>query len=252
MMTLAKVYSQNTPIEGYWMSEKLDGVRAAWDGTRLYFRGGLPVQTPPEFTSGWPPFALDGELWTKRGDFENIVRIVRDAEPSADWAKIGYYIFDVPLPELTFAERLAKARAWFKAHPNNKIHIIEQRECESRTALKAFLARVEAAGGEGVMLRDPTSQFEPGRSSTLLKVKSHDDAEATVIGYKPGKGKLAGMVGSLWVEMGGVRFYIGSGLNHQNRLRPPPLGSRVTFEYDGLSEIGKPRFPRFLQVREFP
>ena len=28
---------------GYLVSEKLDGVRAWWDGTRLRFRSGLPV-----------------------------------------------------------------------------------------------------------------------------------------------------------------------------------------------------------------
>ena len=53
------------------MSEKLDGIRAYWDGVRLVSRGGKVIYAPP--------FALDGELWTKRSDFENISSIVRQS-----------------------------------------------------------------------------------------------------------------------------------------------------------------------------
>ena len=47
------------------------------------------------------------------------------------------------------------------------------------------------------MLRQPDSMYENRRSTTLLKVKTFHDDEATVIGYKPGTGRCTGMVGAL-------------------------------------------------------
>ena len=48
----------------------------------------------------------------------------------------------------------------------------------------------------------------------ILKLKPYTDAEATVLGYKEGKGKFSKMVGSLKVQgdLDGIVFYIGSGL----------------------------------------
>ncbi|MGF1545950.1 MAG: DNA ligase [Thiotrichales bacterium] len=249
-ITLARVYTDGVAIEGFWMSEKLDGIRAIWDGQVLRTRGGQRIAAPQGFTDGWPDFPLDGELWTRRGDYQNIARIVLDHSPSDDWRQVSFHVFDAPLPGLTFAERLARIERWFNERPSRHARIIEQRECPSRAALAEFLAAIEAGGGEGVMLRDPAAIFEPGRSATLLKVKSHDDAEATVIGYRPGKGKYTGQVGSLEVEMDGVRFFLGSGLRDVDRSDPPPIGSRVTFRYNGLTDSGKPRFPRFLRRRQ--
>jgi hypothetical protein len=34
-LTLANVYQKGMPLDGYWVSEKLDGVRAYWTGERL-------------------------------------------------------------------------------------------------------------------------------------------------------------------------------------------------------------------------
>ena len=53
------------------MSEKLDGMRAVWDGTALYSRAGNPISMPASFAACLPPaFALDGELFLGRGRFQ--------------------------------------------------------------------------------------------------------------------------------------------------------------------------------------
>ena len=83
-----------------------------------------------------------------------------------------------------------------------------------------------------------------------LKLKPYTDAEATVLGYKEGKGKFSKMVGSLKVQGDdGIVFYIGSGLSDAQRKNPPPVGSRVTFRYQGFTKKGIPRFPVFLHIR---
>jgi DNA ligase-1 len=113
------------------------------------------------------------------------------------------------------------------------------------------LAEVEAKGGEGLAVRSPRAPYRSGRSNVALKVKRFDDMEGKVVGYRPGKGRLAGKTGALEVEItGGIRFYIGSGLKNRERERPPPLGSIVTFKHHGFTRQGIPRFASYLRVRE--
>lgn len=71
------------------MSEKLDGVRAYWDGKRLISRSGKAFVVPSWFIKDFPPFAIDGELWTKRRDFENIVSIVNQQTAHEGWRRLG-------------------------------------------------------------------------------------------------------------------------------------------------------------------
>eukprot|EP00122_Pirum_gemmata_P019906 Pgem_evm1s18622 len=39
---------------GYWISEKLDGVRAYWDGQKFYSRAGNEFYAPEFFKKGLP------------------------------------------------------------------------------------------------------------------------------------------------------------------------------------------------------
>ena len=58
------------------------------------------------------------------------------------------------------------------------------------------------------------------------------------------------MTGALEVESAdGRRFRLGSGLSEADRAEPPPIGSWVTYRYNGLTSTGLPRFARFLRVR---
>ncbi|WP_043113169.1 DNA ligase [Solimonas flava] len=254
-LLLAKVYHDGDPIElpAYWVSEKLDGVRAYWDGARLWTRGGQPIVAPPGYTAGWPHEPLDGELWAGRGRFEAVSAAVRRYEPDArDWQPIRLMAFDLPAHPGDFDARLQALRRLLAAPPPT-LRAVEQFRVASHAALRARLDAIVAAGGEGLMLHRGDSRYAAGRSGDLLKYKPYDDAEATVVGYVPGKGKYAGLVGALEVEGDdGRRFRLGSGLRDAERRQPPPLGSRVTYAYNGLTEQGLPRFARFLRVRDAP
>lgn len=118
------------------------------------------------------------------------------------------------------------------------------------------LAQVVARKGEGVMLRQPHSVWTPNRSPDLVKVKPLDDDEGTVVGFVPGNGRWEGMVGSLSVEWKGKRFDCG-GLTERERVLDSngqskhfPPGTLVTFSYNGLTNDGIPRFPRYFRKRE--
>jgi DNA ligase-1 len=248
---LAHRWDQKIDIKGWWMSEKLDGVRGYWTGKEMISRSGNLFSVPKWFTRNFPSTPLDGELWIGRRQFSVLVGIIRRKIPAAEWEKVRYLIFDAPQAEGGFEKRLDFARRWFRQHPNPYAEVLKQQICENEMHLRRKLAEIESLGGEGLMLRKPNSQYTVGRSYDLLKVKTFEDAEATVIKHLPGSGKHSGRLGALQVELpSGIQFAIGTGFTDQERENPPPVGSIITFKYYGFHESGVPRFASFLRVRE--
>lgn len=250
---LATPWPEDADPAGWWMSEKFDGVRGYWDGRRMLTRQGEPIAIPEALREALPDFSLDGELWAGRGRFQETVATVRDTTPEPGWSDIRYRVFDAPATPGPFEARMAVVDDWLRSNPSASVAAVAQTRCRDAAHLAAFLAQVERMGGEGVMLRAAGSPYVTGRSEHLRKHKSFDDAEAVVRGYKPGKGKYTGLVGSLVVELpDGTRFAVGSGLSDRQRRTPPPVGSTITFKHHGWTDAGKPRFPVFWRVREAP
>ena len=250
-LMLAKVYRRGIDLRDYWVSEKLDGVRGRWDGRQLLTRGGHAIAAPAWFTAGWPAVALDGELWIGRGRFEDTVSTVRQQLPDESaWHRVRFMLFDLPEHPGVFSERLVALQALVNAVNLPWLHTVEQVRGSTHAALMQRLDQVVRAGGEGLMLHRAQALYRAQRSDDLLKVKTHEDAEARVIGHDPGKGRLAGMVGALLVETGdGLRFRLGSGLSDALRRNPPPVGSWVTYRYRGTHDSGLPRFATLVRVR---
>ncbi len=233
------------------MSEKLDGVRGYWTGDKLISRQGNPFHAPEWFTRDFPSTPLDGELWTGREQFQELVSIVRRKSADTDWEKVRYVIFDAPQIEGDFEKRLDFARRWFLEHPNLFAKILEHQICESEEHLRKKLTEIESLGGEGVMLRKPGSPYTVGRSHDLLKVKTYEDAEATVIRHLTGAGKNSSRLGSILVKLpNGIQFAIGTGFSDKERENPPPIGSVVTFKYYGFYKSGIPKFASFLRIHK--
>lgn len=249
-LMLATIWHPDDDPTGWWLSEKYDGVRGYWDGTRMLSRGGDAIVLPGHLRSSLPPFPVDGELWAGRGHFAATLSTVRDSEPGPGWDAIRYLIFDAPGQAGPFEARLQVVEQWLAQRPYAPIGIAAQTRCAGRAHLEQVLDAIEAQDGEGVMLRAAASPYQPGRSEYLRKYKRFDDAEAKVVGYNPGKGKYRGLVGSLQVELpNGTHFSVGSGLSDAERREPPPIGSIITFKHHGWTRHGKPRFPVFWRIR---
>jgi DNA ligase-1 len=251
---LAGRWREGLDPAAYWVSEKLDGVRACWDGQRLRFRSGRPIPAPGWFIAALPDVPLDGELWLGRGRFEAVSGLVRrEAVDETGWRSVRYMVFDTPGAAGTFDERLTRLRGIVERAGLPWLQVVPQFRVVDAAALAATLDAVLAAGGEGLMLHRADARWENGRSEALLKLTPFLDAEARVVGYLPGRGKYAGMVGALEVETpDGRRFRIGSGLSDADRRAPPPLGSEVTYRYRELTGGGLPRFPVFVRIRNVP
>ena len=251
LLSLANVYREGIDVTHYWVSEKLDGVRARWDGAALYSRQGYRFNAPPWFVERFPPVPLDGELWIDRGTFESLSGIVRRHVPADDaWRPIRFMVFDLPADPQDFNGRLRRLREMFARIESPSIALIEQFRVADHIELMAMLHRVVSEGGEGLMLHDGGARYRSGRTNDLLKLKQYQDADAVVVGHLPGKGKYAGMLGSLLVEMpDGRRFRLGSGFTDDERRHPPPIGATVTYKHYGATRNGIPRFASFLRVR---
>lgn len=253
-LMLAEVYEPGIDLTAYLVSEKLDGVRAYWDGRRLITRGGLVVNAPAWFTAGFPAVALDGELWMGRRRFAEVSGTVRRLQPEpSDWQQVRYALFDLPGMDAGFEQRLDELKRLVAASPSPHLSLIEQIHVEDHAALMAMLARIVAGGGEGLMLHHGQSAYRSGRSDHLLKVKPYLEDEAQVIAHLPGRGKYERMLGSLLVETAdGKRFRIGSGFSDAERADPPAIGSIVTFKFHGRTKNGLPRFASYLRIADQP
>lgn len=250
-LLLANVYRPGMPLADYWVSEKYDGVRGYWDGHTLRTRGGETVAAPAWFTAGWPTTPMDGELWAGRGRFAHAQSTTRQQQPDdAAWRQMRFMVFDLPAHGGVFDERLAALKRLVASIEQDWVQAVPQQRVATDAALRALLQRTVRAGGEGLMLHKGGSLYRSGRSDDLIKLKTHDDAEALVVGHLPGKGKHAGRLGAMLVEMPtGQRFKLGAGLTDADRDQPPPLGSWVTYRYRGTHDGGLPRFASFVRVR---
>lgn len=235
---------------GWWISEKLDGVRAFWDSSKKIFlsRLGNEYPAPSWFTAGFPDDVdLDGELFGGRGAFQFTVGIVK-TQGSKEWEKLVYKVFDTPsLKSKKFEERMEHAKGVVEKVSSEYIEWVEHTKCKSLAHLDEVFNEIKKLGGEGLMLREPASKYVQGRSSSLLKIKSFHDGEAEVLAYEDGKGKYVGMVGALRCRMAsGKMFKVASGLSDEQRDKPPAIGSIIVYKCQELTNDGIPRFPVFV------
>ena len=250
-LQLAQTYEKGMALQGYWVSEKLDGVRAYWNGEQLISKGGHVIKAPAWFVRGYPDTPMDGELWMGHGRFAEVSAAVRRLQPDAkEWGQIRYKVFDLPASDAPFSQRIQQMKALASASNAYTFSVIEQQPASSHAALLQRLDKVMAAGGEGLMLHHGDSLYQAGRSDAILKVKTYQDAEAVVIGHTEGKGKYRGMLGALVVQRDdGRQFRLGTGFTDKQRQTPPPLGATVTYKYFGKTATGLPRFASFLRIR---
>lgn len=247
----ARLWHERVNPGDYWVSEKLDGVRAFWDGQTLRFRSGLPIAAPGWFTAALPKTALDGELWLGRGRFDALSGTVRRQTPvDADWQQVQYMLFDLPQATESFSERVQRIQTVVAQARQPWLQAVPQQRVADTAALQRLLKHTVAQGGEGLVLHRANALWAPGRGDALLKLKPQPDDDARVVGHLPGKGRHAGRLGALLLEMpDGQRFALGTGFTDAQRKAPPAVGSVVTYRYREHTPKGLPRFASFLRVR---
>jgi len=244
---LAKRWNPEISPTGWLVSEKLDGIRAIHKDGKLVSRNGNPVYAPDWFMNGLPDATLDGELWMGRGMFQDCLKVVRRNVPDERWNQVQFMVFDMPDLNTGFENRYEALKE--SVSDSTSCTLVEHSMCHGFDDLYRQLTIVKHGHGEGLMLRKSGSLYEGKRSSTLLKVKTHCDDEAQIVGYTDGKGKYSGQVGALICKLeNGKTFNVGSGMSDSERITPPEIGKLITVRYHELTRIGVPREPRFVCI----
>lgn len=266
---LAQTMKGALPRGAWLVSEKLDGVRAFWDGKGgLWTRNKTRIAAPDWFVARLPRgLPLDGELFGGRGQFHRVNSAWRTGDPEA-YASIQFRAFDAPSSKTPFEKTYAVLKKKLKTcgagdDLGNRAPCLVRQEPVSSSSpdanVSSRMARMLASGGEGLILRRAGSVYRGTRSANMLKVKGIRDAEAVVTGYQLGTGRLAGSLGALlcrWKKKAAgskaTTFKVGSGLSDRERRQYKalfPLGTEITVEFMELEGSGKPRHPRFKGVR---
>lgn len=135
---LAHTYKKQN-ITGWYVSEKLDGMRAYWDGgitrgmpkssvpwantdkderyviapdaTGLWSRYGNVIHAPDWWLDTLPKCPLDGELYIP-GYRQDLMKIVKQLDPDSRWEKVEYHVFDCPPFSVLFPDH----KEWIGQH----------------------------------------------------------------------------------------------------------------------------------------
>ena len=275
------------PPEGWYKSEKLDGYRAQTDNTddTIKSRNGKVYNCPEWFMNAMridgKVVNMDGELFAGRDKFQQMGVVRKKVPIDEEWYNIKFYVFDLPDLMESFKMRYQKLveivetlqTNWSNYQLQNSelmniscpVVLCEHTLVESMDDMKCFYKSVLDSGGEGIMLNDPNAMYEGKRINGLLKYKPSFDMEARIIGYKKGAGKNKGKLGALvcqplkncdtyhMVDEIEAHEFSTSGMDNSVResyLTTHPIGTIITIQCSGFTNSGKPRFARYLRIRD--
>jgi DNA ligase-1 len=261
--------------ENVFMQPKLDGVRCIIqtdDQGKViaYSRTGKPwlninhiLKDLKTFFDQQPDVILDGELYNHdlRDDFEQIISLVRTQKPSPyvrskSKKLVQFHCYDYANSQDNYKTRMNNlAVASFYSYcvkyvPTSVVYHYNHAQLKH----KAFLER----GYEGSILR-LDKPYEQKRSYSLQKFKDFHDAEATIIGYVPGKGKRTGTLGKfIMKDDEGIEFGCppGKGFSYKDLTKilnniDDYIGQRATFTYFERTKANSYRHPMFKALRNY-
>jgi len=119
------------------MSEKMDGVRAYWNGNELLSRTGLKFHSPLWFTKAIPSdVTLDGELWLGPvTSFVDITKVLKAKD--GNWSAVGYFIFDLPSSPGTYEQRMLRME---ELELPSHAHIVKNIQCKGAQHSQEYLS----------------------------------------------------------------------------------------------------------------
>jgi DNA ligase-1 len=211
-------------VEGWLASEKIDGIRALWNGSQFISRNGVVFAVPDWFKVGMPNCPLDGEL------FAGSLGMTISATQAGRWLDVRFFAFDAPSGD-KFKDRVARLAVMpLPSHCEAVRHWLTDTVGAIRKA-----DEIADNGGEGLVVRNPSAPYVAGRSSAALKIKPTRSAEMIVHGFH-GRGIIG--------DWNGVTVKL-------NTCERVELGDRVTFAFSGVTDSGIPRCPSFVAVRDY-
>ena len=207
---------------------------------------------------------LDGELYIPDvpfSSFSSLSVTKRTEDVDKKWEKVQYLIFDMPLKDYSFEQRLGMMKA-FKLRRDN-LKVIEFKRIKNIDKdfkeVNDFFDSIIEKGGEGVMLIKGCSHYISKRSRESLKYKKEYQGEAEVIQLCEGQGKYYQKLGKLKCKLpNGKIFYCGTGfsdaernmyqfdktlcINIDKEIKVPKVGDKILYTcMEIIEKTGVPR-----------
>lgn len=246
---------------------KYDGIRCIIHSGGMFTRNGKQIISAPHIFDSlkdifekYPFLVLDGELYADKdeADFNKIISCVRKTKPeeedlieSAKYVK--YWVYDLPSSENVFEQRYIELTELFEELPSTCVRS-EIELVYSEHDILPLHDKYVSEGFEGQILRDLKGTYQNKRSKFLLKYKSFDDAEFTILGVIEGIGKLHNKVGKLVFDgfdcaVNGTHEFLSELWNRREEL----IGLTATVKYFGLTTTDNPvpRFPKVIAIRDY-
>lgn len=271
---LAKTYPEFVREQNYYIQEKLNGNRciAYYEDDKWKFtsRSQTPKDYPFDMTGLDITRIYDGEVMTrnKMGNRDFAATSGLANSKYGDKSKLVYFIYDILDDTMTYTYRLQELQNLMGSTSDN-VQILKTLDLlwinpnpEYNWQLDAWLDKIVAQGGEGVMLRDPDAPYHHSRHSGdrkpyLLKYKKTKTCDLRVVGFNEGKGKYEGMIGSFICESddGSVRVNV-AGMTDMVRATDPNffIGKIIEVTYFDSSKsknktTSSLQFPRMKGIR---
>lgn len=245
---------------------KLDGARCLAiieNGTvRLFSRTQKEWSTMPHIVEelghlfAGETITLDGELYNHdyKDDFNKIMSIIKRDDIHPDHKLVQYHVYDVAGPG-TYAVR---TKILDLTLPDAKYcKEVQTVSVRSREELEEYQATCVENGFEGCMYRNPSGLYENKRSSSLLKVKTFQDAEFEIVDMEEGKGKLMGHVGAFFLKLSEDKRFKASPIGSLELMaeywqnRKECIGKKATIKFQNYTPEGVPRFPKLKCIRDY-
>lgn len=208
---------------------------------------------------------IDGELFSKNLEFEEITSIVRNEKTDTGRDSLEYHVYDFPVSnhidaDAGFKDRSDQLKQALLLMDTYYIKLVHTRKVVDEEGVQKFHGLCNKNGYEGTIIRNAEGAYKfKNRSADLLKYKDFHDAEYEVIGGREGEGRFEGQVIFTCSCPGNKAPHdqfevVPKGTTEHRRSLFENLeeciGKHLTVRYQALSHYGVPLFPVGLSFRE--
>lgn len=262
----------------FWLTQKLNGVRATFYNRKLIARSGVPYKGLDALISEIErlplgAYVLDGELTLKdKGSLSDneAFRVATGILNSDDVNKtaICYTVFDIipredfdsDNPKIPYSERRKMLDIFSKfVSDDGTLRVLPVLyQGDDQLVIDKLLGQMVAEDKEGLMLNTDVP-YKRTRHKGILKIKRFYTMDLKIIGYEEGTGRLEGTLGALVLEYKGNTVKVGSGFTDEQRTefwanRNDIIGSLCEVKYKEISSdkntgLESLQFPVFVQMR---
>jgi len=210
---------------------------------------------------------IDVELYTHDLPFERITGLCRKQkaltnDEQIEQRSIKAYAFDgifMNNSDMKFNDRINIIKQVILENQQNCLDFVVVNTVDIRKeTVDEIHSKMVADGYEGLILRNINGTYceGPSRSKHLQKFKSFQDDEFTIVGYHEGVGLENGCV--IWEckTVDGSIFSVRPRGTRETRSEllvqaDNYIGKKLTVRFQELSEIGVPRFPVGIVIRDY-